>query len=254
MAKPLSSNYISCECYWLTSCLFCSLRPPPTFIHHYLNTTPFFSYSLPRQSFFITWPITSCAGIDSFSYTTISCFCFFLVQTGPPLYGVLLPDWIKWAGILLLFSLLLQEHGEGCRPNSLCDSDYCLNRAIYELFQNEDITDSSFTLKCLGLYSQVFSSIQLHWKTCCAFYIVHLTELDWAHCLPQYRCPITANVSCSQVPISGGKIHRRRMEAVSVAYWRPWLKWHKSEANGIQVGPVCLLSHCSYSVYVMVWK
>ena len=58
-----------------------------------------------------------------------SCFRVFPVQKGPPLYGVLFPDWIKWAGILEnVFSLLLHEQGGGetwVTNKTLYNSDYC---------------------------------------------------------------------------------------------------------------------------------
>ena len=46
-------------------------------------------------------------------------------QTGPPLCGVLCPDWIIWAGIPEhLFSLLLHESGEERHELLTIHSDY----------------------------------------------------------------------------------------------------------------------------------
>ena len=44
------------------------------------------------------------------SATFVPALCLFTEQTGPPVYVVLCPDWIKWAGIPEnVFSLLLHE-------------------------------------------------------------------------------------------------------------------------------------------------
>ena len=61
-------------------------------------------------------------------------------RTGPPLYGILCPDWIKWAGIPKHFIFMSRAGETSTDQTLLCSSDKCWNTELFNSYLNEKIS------------------------------------------------------------------------------------------------------------------
>ena len=98
-------------------------------------------------------------------------------QTGPPLYGVLCPDWIKWAGIpenVCSFSLFAWVRGGEwhellTKQNWLYKCDCCWNVELFNTYSKEKITltpaliDNMSTAKSFCCCKLVVSTFVCWW-------------------------------------------------------------------------------------------
>ena len=70
------------------------------------------------------------------TYQTLwSCSPYSLGQTGPPLYGVLCPDWVRWAGIPenVFYSMSRRRITE----QTLHNSEWCWNPELFDMYLNK---------------------------------------------------------------------------------------------------------------------